>query len=97
MIATKQRLIEVLDPSGEPRTESRQRASRPRDLHGAKIGFLDNSKPRADDLLRRVEATLKNDYQIESIWRRKPSVGVPAGALLGDLQGCIAVVTASGD
>jgi hypothetical protein len=90
-------MIKVLDPSGEPGNVRRQLAMRPKDLLNARVGFLDNSKPRADVLLRRVEEVLRRDYQIESVWRRKPSVGIPAGALLGDLAGCIAVITASGD
>ena len=50
--------ITVLDPTGEPRPETRERVARPESLNGLTVGLLDISKPRGNVFLDRVEERL---------------------------------------
>ena len=64
--------LTVLDPTAEMDVERIPLAARPADLAGKRVGFLDNSKERAEEILRRIEERMKGQFALGSIvWRRK--------------------------
>jgi hypothetical protein len=96
---TSQRLT-VLDPTAEPVVEPASRAERPASLAGKRIGFLDNSKPNSDKVLRYLDEMLQERYGIGgSIHRRKPTASrvVPAELLEEMVRECDLVIPAVGD
>jgi hypothetical protein len=64
--------LTVLDPTAEMDVERIPLAPRPADLAGVRVGILDNSKEKADEILRRLEERLKERFAVGPvIWRRK--------------------------
>lgn len=68
--------LTVLTPVPDPTAVRRSQALRPGDLHGMRVGLLDNGKPNADLLLDSLVAKLDKEFAFKSIIRRrKRSVG----------------------
>ena len=67
-------------------------------LEGRTIGFLDNSKEKADVFLATLAAELSARFKVRTVVRRKPTYSrVAPPALLAELrESCMAVVTAMG-
>jgi len=64
--------IVVLDPTAEEEAEIHPLAPRRGSLNGLRVGFLDNSKERADEILKRLQELLAERFEFaETIWRRK--------------------------
>ncbi|MBO0885921.1 MAG: hypothetical protein J2O38_00900, partial [Acidimicrobiales bacterium] len=75
-------------------------APRTGDLHGGRLGLLDNTKPNANRLLDEVGALLEQKLAPAQLVRRvKPTMSLPGpDALLDELAAqCDAVVVAVGD
>ena len=69
----------VLDPTAPPRELRHTMAPRPQDLRGKSVGFLWNSKPNGDILFDRLEALLREKYEISNVvHQRKPSASIAA-------------------
>lgn len=91
--------LTVLDPTAEMDVERIPLAARPADLAGKRVGILDNSKEKADEILRRLEERLKERFTVASVvWRRKDFYTKHAPvALIEDLaRQCDVVVNAVG-
>jgi len=91
--------LTVLDPTAELDAERIPLAPRPADLAGKRVGFLDNSKERADEILRRLEERLKERFAVGAVvWRRKAFYTKQAPATLIDemARECDLVVSAVG-
>ena len=91
--------IVVLDPTAEEETEIHPLAPRRGSLNGLRVGFLDNSKERADEILKRLQELLAERYEFaETIWRRKAfyTKKAPDELLLEIARSCDVVVTAVG-
>ena len=71
--------MKVWSPLAARATEARALARRRRSLRGLRVGVLDNSKPNADVLLRRVAALLVGQHGAASVrsWQ-KPGSSRPA-------------------
>ena len=79
MPATATGSIFVLDPTAPPRELRHTMAPRPPDLRGKSVGFLWNSKPNGDILFDRLEALLREKYEISNVvHQRKPSASIAA-------------------
>ena len=63
----------VLDPTSGPIVERGHRAERPASLEGKTVGFLDNSKPNSDKVLRYLDELLRQHGITASVHRRKPT------------------------
>ena len=99
-MATTVRGLVVLDPTAGPVAERASRAPRPESLDGRRVGFLDNSKPNSDKVLRYLDELLRERYGIAaSIHRRKPTASrvVPADSMEEMLRECVVVVHVVGD
>jgi hypothetical protein len=73
-------------------------ARRPRDLRGARIGILDNSKPNADALLGRVAELLVERAGAAAVARwRKPGASKPAADHDAIAAGADVFLTGSAD
>ncbi len=91
--------IVVLDPTAEEETEIHPLAPRRGSLNGLRVGFLDNSKERADEILKRLQELLAERYEFaETIWRRKAfyTKKAPDELLEEIARSCDVVVTAVG-
>jgi len=91
--------LTVLDPTAEMDVERIPLARRRADLAGARVGILDNSKEKADEILRRLEERLKERFAVGPvIWRRKAFFTKQAPvALIEELaRQCDVVLTAVG-
>ena len=91
--------LTVLDPTAEMDVERIPLAPRPADLAGLRVGFLDNSKERADEILGRLEERLKERFAVGPVvWRRKEFYTKQApSALIEDLaRRCDVVIGAVG-
>ena len=71
--------MKVWSPLAARLAETKALAHRPGNLRGLRVGVLDNSKPNADVLLRRVAALLVEQHGAASIrsWQ-KPGSSRPA-------------------
>jgi hypothetical protein len=91
--------LTVLDPTAEMDVERIPLAPRPPDLAGRRVGILDNSTERADEILRRIEERLKEQGAVRRVvWRRKEYYTKQAPtALIEDLaRQCDVVINAVG-
>lgn len=89
----------VLDPTAEEEAESHPLAPRRGSLNGLRVGFLDNSKERADEILKRLQELLAERFEFaDTLWRRKAYYTQKApDELLGEIaRACDVVVTAVG-
>ena len=66
-------MIEILNPTGVHASKRIRLAPRTHDnLHGRRIGLLDNNKPNADKFLDHVGSLLKKRYEgVELVSKRK--------------------------
>lgn len=97
-IATK--TITVLDPSARARVSDKEISSRPTELNGKVIGFLDNSKANVDVLMDRIEEALRRRYSFKGVLRRRKANagGAAPKAILEELsQSCNLVINGVGD
>jgi len=91
--------IVVLDPTADEEAEVHPLAPRRGGLNGLRVGFLDNSKERADEILKRLQELLAERYEFaETIWRRKAfyTMKAPDELLQEIARSCDVVVTAVG-
>ncbi len=91
--------LTVLDPTAEMDVERIPLAARPAGLAGKRVGFLDNSKERAQEILRQIEERMNGQFALGSVvWRRKDFYTKQAPpALIEDLaRQCDVVVNAVG-
>lgn len=97
---TEVRYIEVLEPVAETKTVRRETAPRLDTLENKIVGFLDNTKPNADVLLRDLAELMTRKFHLaNTIQIRKEHVMKTAGPEIFDslAERCDAVITASGD
>ena len=81
-----QGVITVLDPTGRAVSKEFRRAPRLADLNRKVLGLLWNGKPNGDILLRRIQESLADRFNLSGvIWRKKPAVDVPAKEILREL------------
>ena len=89
----------LLEPTAETEAETYPLALRASDVSGTRIGFLDNGKERADEILAVLEELLAQRFKFDAIVRRRKrdhSKGAPP-ALIDELaERCRLVVTAVG-
>ncbi len=91
-------LSELLDPTQAPVEITVRPAPALPDLAGRHIGFLDNSKPRSDELLRAIGAALANAYHCTWELCAKPDSRTILPALREEMSTRFhAVVTGVGD
>lgn len=90
--------MDVLNPVVAGSTAVKPLAPRRRDLRGARIGILDNSKPNAGVLMRRVAELLAERTGAASIatWQ-KPGASRPAQMIEAVAAGADVVLTGSAD
>ena len=95
MVAT----IELLDPRGRVPLKNTTPAPRRGSLKGARIGILDNGKHHGGLLLQLLESRLVADYGTRPGARARKRIMAEAAspAMLAELAGCDAVLTAIGD
>ncbi len=73
--------IAVLVPTARPRVKEVSIAPPVHDLNDKVLGFLWNSKPNGDILLRRIEELLSRRFHLAGTrWHQKPSVALAADA-----------------
>ena len=65
------RQIELLDPTGQPRSAQAALAPRAGDLRGRRVGLLDNGKANADVVLTRVAEHLRRAQGVEAFVARR--------------------------
>lgn len=92
--------IKLLDPTARPHDDEKPLAQRHTDLHGKRIGILDNTKSNADVLMKRMANMLCEQYgAAEVIHRRKAHAAIGAtDELLNEMaESCDLVLLGSGD
>ncbi|HCU89979.1 MAG TPA: hypothetical protein DGR97_08545 [Gammaproteobacteria bacterium] len=90
--------IEVFVPVGETRVVGRPLAPRLAQLDGARIGWLDNMKANAPELLRNIAAALiKRGANGEMLFTSKNATAAAPESILAHLRNCDAVVLAISD
>ncbi len=73
------RTYQLVDPTTEPQVPAFVNAPRLTDLTNKRVGFIDDSKENAKELLEAVKAVLRQRHGISSIeYHRKPSASKPA-------------------
>lgn len=77
-IATKQEYA-LVDPTTQPQVPDFMYAPRLSDLTNKRVGFIDDSKENALELLEEIEAVLRQRFGVASVeYHRKPSASKPA-------------------
>jgi hypothetical protein len=91
--------IRVLSPVAESKVSQEAPRPLPAALSGTTIGFLDNTKPNFDRLLRTMEALLRERYDIAgAVFQKKLNASTPAPPeTLAALAGVDLVLTGSAD
>ncbi len=70
---------QLVDPTPEPQVPAFASAPRLTDLANKRVGFIDDSKENAKELLEAVEAVLRQRHGISDVeYHRKPSASKPA-------------------
>ena len=78
MLNSNQGTVVLLNPTAPPRDIEHPMAERLPDMGGKTIGFLWNNKPNGDVLFGRLEALLREKYEIkDAIYGQKPTASVP--------------------
>lgn len=93
-------MVRLLDPTAQPHDDEKPLAPRYTDLHGKRIGILDNTKSNADVLMKQMAEILCRQYGASDIvHRRKAHAAIGATeALLDELaSSCDLVLLGSGD
>jgi hypothetical protein len=90
--------IEVYIPTADTRIVERTLAARLSQFAGAKIGWLDNMKANAPQLLREVAAEFSSrSAGVEMLFASKNATAAAPEAVLAQLRTCDAVVLAISD
>lgn len=88
----------LVDPGLEDSSEATRGAERLANLRGKRIALLDNIKHNAEYLLDELAERLSQDFGCDVVRvRKKTYTKVAEPHVLGQMQGCDAVVTAIGD
>ncbi len=90
---------QLVDPTTEPQVPAFACAPRLGDLANKRVGFIDDSKENAKELLEEVEAVLRQRHGICHVdYHRKPSASKPADPAVIEAmaQNCDYVVVAIG-
>ncbi|ETX00746.1 MAG: hypothetical protein ETSY1_10000 [Candidatus Entotheonella factor] len=93
-------LVKLLDPTAKPHDDEKPLAQRHTDLHGKRVGILDNTKSNADILMKRMAALLCEQHgAADVIHRRKAHAAIGATEELLDemAESCDLVLLGSGD
>ncbi|MEE9548788.1 MAG: hypothetical protein V3W37_05540 [Candidatus Binatia bacterium] len=92
-------MITILSPRVSRQEYDLRLASRPVDLNGKTVGFLDNGKRNFDAYLDRTEELLHEGFSFDAIRRRKPTPfrGIPTELLEELAMRCDVIITGSGD
>ncbi len=78
-MTTSKRAYQLVDPTTEPLVPAFTSAPRLTDLANKRVGFIDDSKENAKELLEAVEAVLRQRHGIHDVeYHRKPSASKPA-------------------
>ena len=89
----------LLEPVAEEETKVYPLALRVSDINGKRIGFLDNSKERADEILEVVEELLTERFEFAEVVRRRKryyTKSAPPEIIEELAERCELVVTAVG-
>ena len=89
----------LLEPVAEEETEAYSLALRVLEISGRRIGFLDNSKERADEILDVIEELLAERFEFAAVVRRRKRYYTKSAPpeLIDELaERCQLVVTAVG-
>ena len=90
--------IEVLSPVAETRAPRRDLSRRPDALSGLRVGWLNNRKANAADLLSGLEASMREaGGEFESLKQAKDPTAAAPEAVMAHLKTCDAVVLAIAD
>lgn len=89
--------IEVLVPVAATRVVLRPLARRLTQLAGARIGWLDNQKANAGELLRQLAVLLRTGIDFELVHLAKNATAAAPDAIMAHLKRCDAVVLAIAD
>lgn len=91
--------IQLVDPRGRVPAKNLAPAVRRRSLQGARLGILDNGKHQGGLLLKLLEERLAREFGTRvGVRARKRIMAESASpAMLAELAGCDAVLTAIGD
>lgn len=90
--------LEVFIPTAKTRVQQRRLAPRLEQLTGARIGWLDNMKANAGELLRNVARALQDEgADFEIIVASKDATAAAPDTVMGHLKTCDAVVLAIAD
>ena len=90
--------IEILVPVAATRVAERPLAPRLASLSGARIGWLDNRKANAGELLRRIAAALAaSGHAFAAIHAAKNATAAAPAGVMAHLKTCDAVVLAIAD
>lgn len=98
MSQSKQK-YQLVDPTTEPQVPAFANAPRLADLANKRVGFIDDSKENAKELLEEVEDVLRQRHGISHVnYHRKPSASKPADPAVVEAmaQDCDYVVVAIG-
>lgn len=90
----------LLSPVGEVGPRRGSLADRPGTLAGRRVGLLDNTKPGAEEILRRIGQLLVERHGVAApLLRVKPSsaVGVPGETATDLREHCDLIITGVGD
>ncbi len=68
--------IKVFSPVAKSRVSEKPLATRPKDLSGARVAFLTNTKPNADVYLLKAEELLSARYKFKEADRLNPRIMV---------------------
>lgn len=71
--------IVVLNPTAKPKVNNIPMAPKVRDLNGKAVGFLWNTKPNGDILLKEIKEQLSQKFHLAGTnWYQKEAVAIPA-------------------
>jgi hypothetical protein len=90
----------LLSPVGEVAPRQGSLADRPGSLAGKRVGLLDNTKPGAEEILRRIGQLLVERHGVAApLLRAKPSsaAGVPEAVAAELAERCDLIITGVGD
>ncbi len=90
--------LEVFVPTAATRVVRAPLAARHGDLHGRRIGWLDNMKANAGALLAEVSAQLHaRGFEFEAVQAAKDATAAAPADVMAHLKTCDAVVLAIAD
>lgn len=93
--------IQLVDPTGaDPGADTFVLSPRPADLHGKRLGLLDNSKANSDVILRAIADLLDQEFHFSDIfYAKKHSASLPpVSEVMADLhRHADVIITGVGD